>query len=142
MCVIPHSHGFEAEPLAWAAAWSARPLAPALDSLIWNTVNEPSCLPALENSQAVPLTPPEVWEVALCRQASTDCHLDLGLGSWLWQTLVLVTRPCSLRVEVFGKVTGLKHPSPGHLELPTTPYIPEPTGTPSGAFRQVVSPLD
>ena len=101
------------------------------------------CPPALESSQAVALAPPEVWEVAPCHHASVDCHLDLGLGSWPWQTLVLVTRPCSLQVEVFGKkVTGLKHPRLGHLELPTTPYIPEPTGTPSGAFRQVVSPLD
>lgn len=140
--VTPSLHGFEAEPLAWTAAWPACPLAPALDSLIRDTVNEP-LPPTLENSQSLPLAPPEVWGVALCRHASMDCHLDLGLGSWPWQTLVLVTRPCSLQVEVFGKkVTGLMHPSPGHLELPTTTYIPEPTGTPSGAFRQVVSPLD
>ena len=78
--VTPSLHGFEAEPLAWTAAWPACPLAPARDSLIRGTVSEP-LPPALEDSQALPLAPPAVWVVALCHHASMDCHLDLGLGS-------------------------------------------------------------
>lgn len=45
---------------------------------------------------------------------SVDSRLDVGLGSWPWQTLVLVSKHCSLQVGVLEKaVTGLKHPSPG-----------------------------
>lgn len=77
-------------------------------------------------------------EVVLCRPSF--CRLAFGPLAMA----DLSTRPCSLQVQVFGKVTGLRAsniPADAHLELLSAPYNPEAAGTPSVPFKQAARSL-